>query len=64
MADLKEYADFNRAFLDAVRAAKKGGQTVDDVVKSWKVPERFKGYAQPMPDRLKPNVQAVWDELK
>jgi hypothetical protein len=33
-------------------------------VTTWKVPERFKGYAQPMPDRLKPNVQAVWEELK
>ena len=64
IADLKEYGEFNRAFLEAVRAAKKAGQTVDDVAKTWKVPERFKGYAQPMPDRLKPNVQAVWDELK
>jgi cyclase len=64
MADLKEYGEFNRAFLEAVRAAKKAGQTVDEVVTTWKVPERFKGYAQPMPDRLKPNVQAVWEELK
>jgi glyoxylase-like metal-dependent hydrolase (beta-lactamase superfamily II) len=64
MADLKEYADFNREFVQAVRAAKKAGQTVDDVANSWKVPDRFKGYAQPMPARLKPNVQVVWDELK
>ena len=64
ITDVKEYADFNRTFLDAVRAAKKSGRTVDDVVKTWKVPERFKGYAQPMPERLRPNVQAVWDELK
>jgi len=64
MADVKEYAEFTRAFLDTVRAAKKAGQTVDDVVKSWTVPERFKGYAAPMPERLKANVQAVWDELK
>ena len=64
IADVKEYADFNRAFLEAVRAAKNAGQSVDDVVKTWKVPERFKGYAQPMPERLRPNVQAVWDELK
>lgn len=64
IADVKEYADFNRAFVDAVRAAKKAGQTVDEVATTWKVPERFKGYAQPMPERLKPNVQVVWDELK
>jgi hypothetical protein len=37
---------------------------VDQFTSSWKVPERFKGYDQPMPERLKPNVQVVWDELK
>lgn len=64
MADLKEYSDFNRALLNDVRAAKKAGRTVDDVANTWKVPERFKGYAQPMPARLKTNVQVIWDELK
>jgi hypothetical protein len=64
MADVKEYADFNRDFVQAVQAAKKSGRTVDDVVSAWKVPERFKGYAQPMPARLKPNVEVVWNETK
>jgi len=64
MAELREYSDFNRALLEAVRAAKKAGQTVDDVANTWTVPERFKGYAQPMPARLKTNAQVVWDELK
>lgn len=63
-ADMKEYSDFIRDFVQAVSAAKKAGRTVDDVANSWKVPERFKGYAQPMPARLKPTVQVVWDELK
>ena len=39
--------------------AKKAGQTIDEVA-TWKMPERFKGYAQPMPERLKPNVEVVW----
>jgi hypothetical protein len=64
IADVKEYADFNRAFVDDVRAAKKAGQTVDQFTNSWKVPERFKGYAAPQAARLKTNVQVVWDELK
>jgi cyclase len=64
IADVKEYADFNRAFVDDVRAAKKAGRTVDDVANTWKVPERFKGYAQPQVARLKVNVQVVWDETK
>ena len=64
MADVKEYADFNRAFVDAVRVAKKAGQTIDQVVNSWKVPDRFlkSGYQQPQPDRLRSNVEVVWKE--
>jgi cyclase len=64
IADVKDYADFNRAFVDDVRAAKKAGRTVDEVATSWKVPERFKGYAQPPPERLKVNAQVVWNEIK
>ena len=65
MAEVKEYSAFNRAFVDAVRAAKKSGQTVDQVVKTWKVPERFlkAGYAEPMAERLRSNVEVVWKEL-
>jgi glyoxylase-like metal-dependent hydrolase (beta-lactamase superfamily II) len=65
MADVKEYSDFNRAFIDAVRAAKKAGQTIDQVVNSWKVPERFlkSGYQQPQAERLRSNVEVVWKEL-
>jgi cyclase len=64
VADLKEYGEFNRDFVQAVQAAKKAGHTIDDVVNTWKVPERFKGYAQPMPDRLRQNVEVVWSETK
>jgi cyclase len=65
MAEVKEYSDFNRAFVDAVRAAKKSGQTIDDVVKTWKVPERFlkSGYQQPQEARLRSNTEVVWKEL-
>jgi cyclase len=65
MADLKEYAEFNREFVEAVRAAKKAGRSIDDVVNTWKVPERFlkAGYTQPMPNRLRSNVEVVWKEL-
>ena len=65
MADVKEYADFNRGFLDHVRAAKKAGQSVEEAIK-WTVPERFlkSGYNQPMPDALRSNAQVIWNELK
>lgn len=66
IADVKVYADFNRDFVEAVRAARKAGRTVDDVVNTWKVPERFlkDGYAQPAPDRIRSNAQVIWDELR
>jgi glyoxylase-like metal-dependent hydrolase (beta-lactamase superfamily II) len=62
--DLKEYADFNREFLSDVRAARSAGKTVDEVASNWKIPAKYKGYAAPMPDRLKNNVQIAYDELK
>jgi cyclase len=64
IADVKEYSEFIRDFVQSVQTAKKAGKTVDEVTNTWKVPERFKGYAQPMPERLKPNVQVVFDETK
>jgi glyoxylase-like metal-dependent hydrolase (beta-lactamase superfamily II) len=62
-AELKEFADFNRDFLNAVRAAKQAGRTVDEVASTWKVPAKYSGYGTPRPDRLKANVQVVYDEL-
>jgi len=61
--DLKEYSDFNREFLNDVRAAKSAGKSVDEVASTWKIPAKYAGYAAPMPDRLKANVQIVYDEL-
>jgi glyoxylase-like metal-dependent hydrolase (beta-lactamase superfamily II) len=64
MADLSEYAEFNKDFLKDVQAAKKAGKSVDDVAGSWKIPERYKGYAAPAAARLKANVQIIFDETK
>jgi glyoxylase-like metal-dependent hydrolase (beta-lactamase superfamily II) len=64
MADLNEYAEFNKEFMRDVQAAKKAGKSVDDVAGSWKMPEKYKGYAAAAPARLKANVQIVFDETK
>ncbi len=63
-ADLRQYADFMRNFVDAVRAAKKNGQTVEQFAASWKVPAQFPGYSTGLGDSLKNDAQVVWDELK
>jgi cyclase len=64
MADLREYAAFNDDFAAAVRDAKKAGKSVDEVASSWKIPAKYKGYADPAAARLKSNVQIVFDESR
>jgi cyclase len=64
VADLREYAQFNKDFLAEVRAAKAAGKSVDDVAGTWKMPTKYNGYAAPQPARLKSNVQVIYNELK
>jgi cyclase len=64
VADLKEYSEFIRDVVSSVQAAKKAGRTIDEVVNTWKVPERFKGYTQPQPASFRAVVQVIWDETK
>lgn len=63
-ADLKEYIAFNREFLADVRAAKKAGKTVDEVASTWKIPAKYAGYAEPAANRMKNNVQLVYNETR
>jgi cyclase len=64
VADLREYAQFNDDFANAVREAKKKGGTVEDFVKTWKIPAQYKGYAAPAEARLLSNATIVWGEVK
>lgn len=63
-ADLREYADFNRDFLNAVRGGKKAGKSVDEIVKSWTMPAKYKGYAAPQPARLQSNIENIYKEAR
>jgi glyoxylase-like metal-dependent hydrolase (beta-lactamase superfamily II) len=66
LADVQVYSEFIRDFVESVRVAKKAGQSIDDLANSWKVAERFvkQGYVQPMPNRVKSNVEVLWKELQ
>lgn len=64
VADMREYAQFNKDFAADMRAAKKAGKTVDQVAAEWKMPAKYAGYAAVQPARLKANVQVVFDETK
>lgn len=64
MADLQEYAQFNREFLAAVQEAKKAGKSAEETAKSWTQPAKYAGYAAPQPPRLLANVQVIYAETK
>lgn len=57
--DLRRWADFNRGFLNDMRAAKKAGRSAEETAKSWTPPS---GYTA-QPARLLGNVQTVFNEL-
>src|SRR5215475_11245494 len=63
-ADLKQYIEFNREFFNDVRTAKKAGKSIDDIAASWKMPEKYKGYAAVDANRLKNNVRLAYTELE
>jgi glyoxylase-like metal-dependent hydrolase (beta-lactamase superfamily II) len=63
-ADLAEYAQFNKDFLADVQAAVKAGKSVDEIAASWKMSDKYKGYAAPQDTQVKQNVNAVVNELK
>ena len=59
-ADLQEYADFNRDFLEAVRQAMAAGKSADEAAKTLQMPERYKGYDMA---NAPANVRAIYREL-
>jgi cyclase len=63
MADLREYAQFNKDFRASVEAGLRAGKSVDDIAASWKIADKYKGY-NVADARVKTNVQVIANELK
>jgi cyclase len=61
--DLKEYAAFNRDFLNWVQAEKKAGKSADAAAAGYKIPEKYAGYTD-NPDQVKSNVGVIYAEIK
>lgn len=59
--DLAEYGEFNRAFVQTVRASQKAGKTVDQAVAELKLPDKFKDFDMM---RAKTNVEIIYKELQ
>jgi glyoxylase-like metal-dependent hydrolase (beta-lactamase superfamily II) len=61
--DLREYSEFNREFLEAVRAGKKAGKSPEQIIKEWTMPAKYTGYAAAQPARLQSNVEMIYKEI-
>jgi cyclase len=64
VAELKEYAQFNKDFASEMAAAKKAGKSVEEVFKTYKIPAKYAGYAPPAEMRLRSNIQLLFSETK
>ena len=60
LADLHEYADFNRDFVAAVRAAREAGKTADEALATLQLPDRYRGYDL---TNAAATVRAIYTEL-
>jgi cyclase len=66
-ADLKEFADFNKDLLTWAQGELKAGKTPEQAAASWKLPQKYKGYAaqvSTMMGGLAGRVQRLADEMK
>jgi cyclase len=63
VADLREFAEFNREFVNSIRDAKRAGRTVDEIEAAWKLPEKYNGY-DPVRTRLRGNIELIFKELQ
>jgi cyclase len=63
VADMREYAQFNKDFLTFVQDGLKAGKTPDAIAAEYKVPAKYAGY-QAAEARVKSNVQVIANELK
>jgi glyoxylase-like metal-dependent hydrolase (beta-lactamase superfamily II) len=63
-ADLKTYAEFVSDFVRTVQDVKRLGGSIDDVVRGWKTPAKYAGYATPQEGRVRADATVVWDETR
>jgi cyclase len=61
--DFRTFTDFYKEFLTAAQDALKRGTSVDEFVKSYRVPAKYTGF-QADPARVKANAEAIWNETR
>ena len=61
--DFKSFTDFYRDFFMAAEESLKAGRSVDEFVKGFRVPDKYKGF-QMDPARVRDNAEAIYAELR
>jgi hypothetical protein len=61
--DFKTYVDFYADFFSSARSSMKKGASLDDFVKTYRVPDKFKGFVAD-PARVRANAEAIYNESK
>jgi glyoxylase-like metal-dependent hydrolase (beta-lactamase superfamily II) len=61
--DFRTFTDFYRDFLTSAQDGMKKGTAVDDFVKTYRVPDKYKGF-QADPQQVMANAKAIWTESK
>jgi len=65
LSDLKTYGTFMRELVEAVQAAKAAGQSIDDFVRAWKIPEPYVKEGYVSFEHLRPvraDIEVIWKE--
>jgi glyoxylase-like metal-dependent hydrolase (beta-lactamase superfamily II) len=62
-ADFKEYTEFYGDFVKTVRDGKTAGKQLDEIVKGYHVPAKYKGYSA-NPQFLQSDAQEVYEAFK
>lgn len=60
-SDLQEYAAFTHVLVDAARAAKSAGKTIDQALAELRLPDRFRDYNM---TNARADIQRVYEEVK
>ena len=60
--ELDEYAALNRDFLNAVRAGRRAGQSIEEIANTWTMPARYSGYRVPQPAQLMGAIRVIVEE--
>lgn len=62
-ADLEQYAEWHRHFVEVAKGAKAAGKSAEQAANEYVIPARFAGYTRSGPTTIQSDIQIIYDEL-